>query len=128
MGERMLTITDLAQQTGLSKHTLRYYEKIDLLPLVSRDPSSGHRRYRSDHVRWVAFLRELRATGMPVREVREYAKIAARGGEESWPRRRAMLAAHRERVAEKIAVLQQHVAKLDNKLELGCGPERHADA
>lgn len=122
-----LTITNLAEQTGLSKHTLRYYERIELLPSVARDPSSGHRRYRPDHVRWVAFLRELRATGMPIREVRRYARIALQG-DRGWPARHAMLAAHRDRVRERIAVLQRHLAKLDAKLERGCGPERHADA
>lgn len=127
MVEPVLTIGDLAERTGLSKHTLRYYERIRLLPVVARDPSSGHRRYRPDHVRWVAFLRELRATGMPVREVRAYARLAVRG-ENSWPERRAMLAAHRDRVLAKIAELERHVAKLDGKLERGCAPERHGHA
>jgi len=53
-----MTITELAGATGVSKHTLRYYERVGLVPLVERDPSSRHRRYSDGHVRWIGFLRQ----------------------------------------------------------------------
>lgn len=119
----VLTITDLARITGVSKHTLRYYERVGLVPLVERDRSSRHRRYREVHVRWISFLRHLREAGMPIREVRAYARLVARG-DGSWPERRVMLARHRERVVAAIEKLERHRAVLDRKLAAGCDPSR----
>ena len=116
-----MTITELADATGVSKHTLRYYERTGLVPLVQRDPSSGHRRYAAGHAQWIAFLRNLRACGMPIRDIRAYARLVAKG-ESTWPARQAMLAAHRARVVATITTLQQHRVALDKKLRAGCAP------
>jgi len=120
--EEKLTISDLADRTGVSAHTLRYYETAGLLPEVDRAPSSGHRRYAPWHERWVRFLRKLRSAGMPVRQMREYVTAYLDGEEASWPRRRTILAEHRERVAARIAELEAHLAVLDRKLARGCDP------
>lgn len=116
-----MTITELSDTTGLSKHTLRYYERMGLVPLVQRDPSSGHRRYSTGHAQWIAFLRNLRACGMPIRDIRAYARLVAKG-DSTWPARQAMLAAHRARVVATIATLQKHRLALDKKLRAGCAP------
>ena len=116
-----MTITDLSEVTGVSKHTLRYYERMGLVPLVERDQSSGHRRYSDGHAQWIAFLRNLRECGMPIREIRKYARLVAKG-DETWPARKAMLAAHRARVVSSIETLQEHRAMLDRKLRAGCAP------
>ena len=116
-----MTITDLADATGVSKHTLRYYERVGLVPLVERDGSSGHRRYSAGHAQWIAFLRNLRACGMPIRDIRAYARLVAKG-DSTWDARKAMLATHRARVVATIARLQEHRALLDRKLRAGCAP------
>jgi DNA-binding transcriptional MerR regulator len=116
-----MTITELADATGVSKHTLRYYERMGLIPLVHRDPSSGHRRYSAGHAQWIAFLRNLRACGMPIREIRAYARLVAKG-DSTWQARKAMLATHRARVVAAISNLQNHRAALDKKLRAGCAP------
>ena len=116
-----MTITDLADATGVSKHTLRYYERMGLVPLVQRDPSSGHRRYSGGHAGWIVFVRDLRACGMPIREIRAYARLVAKG-DSTWPARQAMLAAHRARVVENIETLRKHRTLLDRKLRAGCAP------
>jgi len=116
-----MTIAQLAADTGLSTHTLRYYERLGLVPFVTRDRSSGHRRYTSEHTNWIAFLRKLRQTGMPLREIHTYAKLVAKGPG-SWPDRKALLAAHRARVANAIAELEEHRKLLDEKLVAGCAP------
>lgn len=116
-----MTITELADATGVSKHTLRYYERAGLVPLVQRDPSSGHRRYGAGHAQWIEFVRNLRACGMPIREIRAYARLVSRG-DGTWPARQAMLAAHRSRVAAAIENLKKHRAMLDRKLRAGCAP------
>ncbi|MGE0353694.1 MAG: MerR family transcriptional regulator [Gemmatimonadales bacterium] len=125
MADTTLTISQLARATGVPAHTLRYYECAGLLPMVERDRSSRHRRYKELHIRWIGFLRRLRSAEMPIRELRAYARLVARG-EGSWPDRRLMLARHRERVLERLAELQEHLAVLDQKLLLGCDPRREA--
>ena len=116
-----MTITELADVTGVSKHTLRYYERMGLVPLVERDRSSGHRRYSTGHANWIAFLRNLRACGMPIRDIRAYARLVAKG-DDTWTARKAMLATHRARVVAAIARLEEHRAVLDRKLRAGCAP------
>ncbi len=116
-----MTITQLANATGVSKHTLRYYERLGLIPLVDRDRSSGHRQYSPQHEEWVTFVRRLRESGMPIRELRTYSRLVVKG-DQTWPARRAMLAAHRQRVAAAIALLRRQRAMLDKKLSLGCAP------
>ncbi|MEP7177027.1 MAG: MerR family transcriptional regulator [Gemmatimonadales bacterium] len=74
-----LTVQETAERTGLSEHTLRYYERAGLLSRVRRDGSSGHRRYSADDVSRISTLACLRATGMPLDQMRRYFKLAARG-------------------------------------------------
>jgi DNA-binding transcriptional MerR regulator len=116
-----MTISELAQLTGVSKHTLRYYERVGLIPLVGRHSSSGHRLYSSQHPQWVTFIRNLRATGMPIRELRAYSALVSKG-DHTWPDRKALLAAHRSRVVAMIALLDEQRRALDEKLALGCAP------
>lgn len=116
-----MTIAQLAQLTGVSTHTLRYYEQQGLVPLVVRDRSSGHRRYSPHHAQWILFLRNLRQTGMPIRDMRTYARLVAKG-ESTWPQRKRLLAEHRERVDRVIALLRKHRKLLDQKLAAGCAP------
>src|SRR5690349_1245444 len=61
----VLTIQETSATTGLSVHTLRYYERIGLIHPISRS-TSRHRRYREEDLRWIEFLLRLRATGMPI--------------------------------------------------------------
>ena len=116
-----MTISELALSTGVSKHTLRYYERVGLIPLVGRHPSSGHRLYGPQHPQWVTFIRNLRATGMPIRELRAYSALVSKG-DHTWPARKVLLAAHRSRVVAMISVLEEQRTALDEKLALGCAP------
>lgn len=76
--EQALSIMEAAEVSGLSVHTLRYYERTGLLEPVSRN-GSGHRRYRAADLERIAFLTKLRATGMPIRDVRRYAELMSAG-------------------------------------------------
>lgn len=111
-----LTIAEVAAATGTSAHTLRYYERIGLIRSVSR-ARSGHRRYGPDDVRWVEFLRKLHATGMPIRRMLAYAALVRRG-DETISERRALLEAHRDDVAAKLAEQQAHLAIIEKKVSL----------
>jgi DNA-binding transcriptional MerR regulator len=91
---RQLSISEAAEASGLSTHTLRYYERAGLLEPVSRD-ESGHRRYREADLQQITFLTKLRATGMPIREVRRYAELM-KTGEATNEERLTLLEAHRD--------------------------------
>jgi DNA-binding transcriptional MerR regulator len=103
-----LTIADAARASGLSAHALRYYEKAGLLEPVDRD-ASGHRRYREEDLDRIRFLRKLRATGMPIREIRRYAELIGQG-ETTTGERLELLEAHRRTV---VAQLEETARNLD---------------
>lgn len=113
---QVLTIQEVAERTNMSSHTLRYYERIGLLDAPSR-AASGHRRYHEEDLEWLALLKRLRATGMPIREMQRCAALV-RQGEESLTARRELLEAH------QLALIAQHreidatLAVLERKLSV----------
>lgn len=99
----------------MSIDTLRYYERIDLLEPPARD-AAGRRAYSDEDLAWLTFLTRLRTTGMPIRRMREYAKLRRRGLA-SAGRRKAILVEQRGAVAERIAELQACLEVLDYKID-----------
>ncbi|AKU99145.1 transcriptional regulator, MerR family [Labilithrix luteola] len=108
------SIKDVAAQTGVTAHTLRYYERIGLLRGVPR-AASGHRRYRAEDVRWVEFLRKLHATGMPIRRMQEYASLL-RKGDSTIVARQRLLDEHRKDVESRIEVLTTNLEMIRKKI------------
>jgi DNA-binding transcriptional MerR regulator len=98
-----LTIAEAAQRSGVTAHTLRYYERIGLLD-VARD-GAGYRVYSAADLRRIVFLNRLRMTGMPIRELVRYVALLGEG-EHTVPARLAMLEAHRDAVRTQLAELQ----------------------
>jgi DNA-binding transcriptional MerR regulator len=124
-----LTIAEVAERSGLTRHTLRYYERDGLMLGVGRD-NSGHRRYSEHDLGWIELITKLRATGMPVREVRRYAELV-RAGDGNEDARLALLRVHRERVRAQIAAMAAHLEAIDMKigyyeeaLDAGQSPDR----
>jgi DNA-binding transcriptional MerR regulator len=111
--DKHMKIGDLARKSGFSAHTLRYYEKIGLLPRVSR--KSGQRDYDADALIWLAFIARLKATAMPLSEMIVYARLRAKG-DATICARRDLLAAHRKRVQEQVKLLQENLSVLDEKV------------
>ena len=112
-----LSISDAAHATGLSAHTLRYYERAGLmLDRVERAPSS-HRRYTEADIRWVTLLTRLRATGMPIRRIREYADLV-RQGDGNEDERLALLEAHRDAVLEQLDTMRRNLEAIEHKIEI----------
>jgi DNA-binding transcriptional MerR regulator len=110
-----LTISDVAAETGLTTSTLRYYEQEGLLRGEIDRASSSHRRYSEQDLRWVAFITKLRATGMPIRDIRRYTELA-REGDHTTPDRLALLVDHRERVLAQLADMQRSLDAIDFKI------------
>ena len=112
-----LTIAEAAERTGLTAHTLRYYERDGLMLRSVERASSGHRRYTDDDLRWIQMVTRLRATGMPIRDVRRYAALVREGhGNEA--ERLALLLAHREVVEHQLAEVTGHLRAIDHKIAL----------
>ena len=108
------TIREAAAKTGITAHTLRYYERIGLVQPVAR-ARSGHRRYGEADLRWLELLKKLHATDMPIRKMLEYARLARRG-ESTIVARRALLDAHRREVEEKLERVRETLAVIDRKI------------
>jgi DNA-binding transcriptional MerR regulator len=109
-----LPIQEVATQTGLSAHTLRYYERAGLLRPIDRAPS-GHRRYSDNDVRAIQFLTKLRAAGMPVADIQRYVELA-QNGESTVQARLDLLEDHRAAVERQIDQLQQHLIAIQAKI------------
>ena len=111
-----LTIREVSRRTGLSEHNLRYYERIGLIMPIDRNPSSRHRRYAAVAVGRVRFLRCMRATGMPLAQIRRYADLVQEGPSTA-AERKQMLVDHKETVEANIRELQEIVKFIDKKIE-----------
>ena len=109
-----LTIQQTASRTGLSAHTLRYYEKIGLIPPVER-ASNGHRRYSDADLGWIEFLKCLRSTGMPVAQMIEFRRLT-HVGVHTIEERLAILESHKMQVQEEIQALQNYLQVIENKI------------
>ena len=109
------TIRQVAEQTGISLHTLRYYERIGLIESVRR-ADNNHRRYRQEDIVWLEFLKRLRATGMPTSDMKTFAALR-REGAASLLQRRQMLEVHHKDVEAKIALLEENLEAIQSKIE-----------
>ncbi|MBC9713146.1 MerR family transcriptional regulator [Streptomyces sp. TRM66268-LWL] len=114
-GRGTRTIAETSDLTGMSAHTLRYYERIGLLDRVDRD-TGGRRRFREEDLAWLAFLTRLRTTGMPIRTMQRFAELR-RQGDKSAADRLDLLRRHRETVRRQIAELADCLEALDAKVE-----------
>lgn len=109
-----MKIGELAKRTGLSAHTIRYYERIGLLPYAHRDRSS-QRDYDASILAWIEFIGRLKTTGMPIREMLRYAALREQGA--GTERQRAvLLEQHRMRVRAHVAELNACLLVLDAKI------------
>lgn len=134
-----LSIAEAARRTGVSVHTLRYYERAGLVVTAVDRTVGGRRRYHQLDLDWIVICTRLRATGMPIKAIRRYAQLVSAGpGNEQ--ERLALLEAHRADVTAKLAEIQENLELIDHKIgvyrgRLAAGdadqlwaPSRRADA
>lgn len=110
-----LTIQEAAEATGLSAHTLRYYERIGLIHPINREENT-RRCYTVDDVGWIDFLLKLRATGMSIKDMQRYAELQ-RMGDETLPERLEMLKRLRDHVEAHIEEMNQHLNLIHYKID-----------
>jgi DNA-binding transcriptional MerR regulator len=107
------SIGEFSNMTGMSIHTLRYYEKEKLITPARQD--NGRRSYSENDVRWIQFIKRLKATNMPIKEIRKYADLRAKG-DSTLVERLEMLTKHRTALKDEITKLNEHLENLDNKI------------
>ncbi|MFF3420348.1 MerR family transcriptional regulator [Streptomyces sp. NPDC002698] len=113
-GRDSYTISEVVAFTGLSAHTLRWYERIGLMPHIDRS-HTGQRRYSNRDLDWLDLVGKLRLTGMPVADMVRYAEMV-RAGDHTYMDRYELLEATRRDVRARIAELQDTLAVLDRKI------------
>jgi DNA-binding transcriptional MerR regulator len=110
-----LTIQEAAEKTGLTVHTLRYYERIGLLMPVGR-AANGHRRYSQQDINLIRTLNKWRQTGMSLIDIQYYWKLVQEG-DATAGERRAILEAHRQTVVKQMEELQATLELIDYKIQ-----------
>jgi DNA-binding transcriptional MerR regulator len=112
-----VTIAEAARRTGVSAHTLRYYERAGLVVSPVDRTSGGRRHYHHADLKWIVICTKLRATGMPIKGIRQYANLVAAGpGNEH--ERLALLEAHRADVLADLAEIQENLKEIDRKIDI----------
>lgn len=107
------SIGEFAKLVKVGIHTLRYYEKENLISPGRTE--GGRRRYSEKDVAWIEFIKRLKATGMPIKEIQRYARLRA-AGDSTLAERMEMLLKHRTDLEKEISGLQEHMEKLDEKI------------
>lgn len=110
-----MTIAQVAKRYELTTDTLRYYERVGLLPSVQRT-ASGIRDYTEDDCNWVGFIKCMRSAGVSVETLAEYVRLF-RQGPETAAARKELLLAQRAEIAARIAELTEVLHRLDVKLD-----------
>ncbi|MDO9378631.1 MAG: MerR family transcriptional regulator [Nocardioidaceae bacterium] len=110
-----LSIAEAAERTGLTTHTLRYYERDGLLLGPVSRTAAGRRAYGPADLQWIEMINRLRATGMPIREVRAYADLC-RMGDGNEAERLGILHAHRDRVLAQLSEVTEHLGAINRKI------------
>ena len=122
-----LSIAEAARRTGVSVHTLRYYERAGLVVTPPDRTAGGRRRYQKLDLEWITVCTRLRATGMPIKVIRRYAELVSAGhGNEK--ERLALMEAHRADVLAKLDELQQNLQLIEHKIDVYRGRVAAGDA
>lgn len=110
-----MNIKEVAEKFNITSDTLRYYERIGLIPPVTRN-GSGYRDYTEVDLNWVYFIKCMRDAGVSVEALIEYVALFQQGAGTIFTRK-ALLIEQRNELAEKIAVMRDTLAKLDDKID-----------
>lgn len=116
--EQTFTIKKTAEQTGTSEDTIRYYERIALLPRADRK-DNGHRIYRRKDIDAIRLVSCLKKTGMSLEEMRPFLAVSTDADPAEYPELAERMRSHREYIVSQIASLQQVVDFIDMKLDGG---------
>jgi DNA-binding transcriptional MerR regulator len=126
-GDPGLSIAEAASRTGVTAHTLRYYERAGLVITDIDRTSGGRRRYHQVDLDWILLCTKLRATGMPIKTIKRYAELVAEGhGNEE--ERLALMEAHSADVSARLVELQDNLKLINHKIDVYRGRLAAGDA
>ena len=109
-----MTITEVSKKYDLSQDTLRYYERIGLLPAVNRN-KSGIRDYTDEDCKWVEFIKCMRGAGLPIEVLIEYVALFQEG-ESTIQARKEILIEQREKLIARMEEMQKTLERLNFKI------------
>ncbi|GAB6151623.1 MerR family transcriptional regulator [Desulfosporosinus burensis] len=110
-----MTIAEVSKEFDLSQDTLRYYERIGLIPRVNRN-KSGIRDYTEEDCRWVEFIKCMRNAGLPIEMLIEYVTLFQQGDATS-KARKELLAEQRKQLMAKMEDMKKTLERLNYKIE-----------
>lgn len=110
-----MTIAEVSRKYGISADTLRYYEKIGLIPRVGRN-KSGIRNYNDEDCRWIEFIRCMRSAGLPIDALTRYIELFQKG-ESTAEKRKLILISERDKLEKRISELRDTLDRLNYKIE-----------
>jgi DNA-binding transcriptional MerR regulator len=109
-----MTITEVSEKFDISQDTLRYYERIGLIPRVNRY-KSGIRDYTEEDCRWVEFIKCMRSAGLPIEVLIEYVTLFGQG-DATIEARKKLLTEQRKLLIEKMEDMKKTLERLDYKI------------
>jgi DNA-binding transcriptional MerR regulator len=110
-----MLIAEVSKKYDLSNDTLRYYERIGLIPAVKRN-KSGLRDYDETDCRWIEFIKCMRSAGLPIEMLIEYVSLFQQG-DETFTARKELLIEQRNLLADRIEEMQATLARLNTKID-----------
>lgn len=111
-----MTIAEVSKQYGVSADTLRYYERVGILPPVPRT-KGGFRDYDEESCRWIELMKCMRSAGVQIEALVQYVKLCQQG-EKTAGERRALLAGQRDQLLARLKEMQQSLERLNDKIAL----------
>ncbi|WP_316439168.1 MerR family transcriptional regulator [Lactiplantibacillus sp. DA1] len=110
------TMSDVCKQFHLSEYTLRYYDKIELIPGIYRN-EQNRRVFTEDAVGWLRFVIALRSTGMPIADVKKYIELTTTTDNSTIQTRLTMLEDQATKIDAQIADMQHQRQIIANKIK-----------
>lgn len=110
-----MNISEFSKRFDISPYTIRFYEKEQIIKPAART-ASGHRFYTEADGIWLTFVLKLKNTGMPLKQIRHYAQLRAKG-DNTVPSRMELLEQHAHQLKENIAQQQDYLLQLENKID-----------
>ena len=110
-----MTITEVSKRYELTADTIRYYERIGLIPRVNRN-KSGIRDFTEEDCRWVDFIKCMRGAGLSIEILTEYVNLFQEGSS-TVKARKELLIEQRNQLADRIREMQETLDRLDRKID-----------
>lgn len=110
-----MTIAQVSKKYDITQDTLRYYERIGLIPAVCRN-KSGIRNYSEEDCRWVEFIKCMRSAGLAIEVLIEYVALFKQG-DSTIDARKELLIEQRRQLISKLEDMKETLSRLDRKIE-----------